>query len=155
MNASSPLDPGLLDDLADAAEASGCTLLDCEFQGSVLRLIIDRTEGVTVDDCQTVSRHASALLDVAAFGSSRYLLEVSSPGLDRKFYSQDDYDKYLGSKVRITWRDPATNSKTTTVGTLEAFDQNGKEVAVKEASTGESLNISLQHVELTRLEPEL
>ena len=155
MNASNSLDPGLLDELADIAETSGCQLLDCELKGNVLRLVIDRPDGVTIEDCQVVSRQASALLDVADFGSSRYLLEVSSPGLDRKLYSEEDYDRFVGSKVRITWRDPATKSKTTTVGTLEIFDQKGNKVAVKDTSTGETLNISLQQVELARLEPEL
>lgn len=155
MNASNPLDPELLDELADVAKTSGCMLLDCEFKGSVLRLIIDREEGVRIEDCQVVSRQASAILDVADFGGNRYLLEVSSPGLDRKFYSDDDYDRYLGSNVRITWRDPTASHKTTTVGTLETFDQTRNQVTVKDASTSESLSISLKHIDLARLEPEL
>ena len=154
MNAPNALDPGILDELADVAETSGCQLLDCEFRGAVLRLIIDRPEGVTIDDCQVISRQASALLDVTDFGSSRYLLEVSSPGLDRKLYNEEDYDRFLGSKVRITWRDPDTSNKKTTVGILETFDQIRNEVGVKEASTGESLTISLRQIDIARLEPE-
>jgi len=154
MNASNSLDPGLLDELADIAETSGCQLLDCELKGNVLRLVIDRPDGVTIEDCQVVSRQASALLDVADFGSSRYLLEVSSPGLDRKLYSEEDYDRFVGSKVRITWRDPDTSNKTTTVGSLETFDKIRNEVAVKDAFTGESLTISLKHINSARLEPE-
>jgi len=154
MNASNPLDPGLLDELADVAATSGCQLLDCEFKGSVLRLIIDRPEGVTIEDCQVISRQASALLDVADFGNTRYLLEVSSPGLDRKLYNDEDYDRYLGSTVRITWRDPDTGNKTTTVGLLQTFDPIRNQVAVEDASTGESLTISLKQIDLARLEPE-
>ncbi|MGB5658578.1 MAG: ribosome maturation factor RimP [Thermoanaerobaculia bacterium] len=154
MNASITLDPGLLDELADVAETSGCQLLDCELKGTVLRLTIDRPEGVTIDDCQVVSRQASALLDVADFGSGRYLLEVSSPGLDRKLYNDEDYDRYLGSKVRISWRDPDMSNKKTTVGILETFDRTQKEVAMKDASTGESLTISLKQIDSARLEPE-
>lgn len=154
MNASNTLDPGLLDELADVAETSGCLLLDCELKGNVLRLTIDRPEGVTIDDCQVVSRQASALLDVADYGSGRYLLEVSSPGLDRKLNNDEDYDRYLESKVRITWRDPDTSNKKTTVGILETFDRTRKEVAMKDASTGESLTISLKQIDSARLEPE-
>ena len=154
MNASKTLDPGLLDELADLAASSGCQLLDCEYKGSVLRLIIDRPEGVTIDDCQAISRHASALLDVADFGGSRYLLEVSSPGLDRKLYNDEDYGRFLGTTVRITWRDPDTNSKTTTVGILETFDQARNQVGVKDASSAETLTISLKNIDLARLEPE-
>ena len=105
-------------------------------------------------NCQVISRQASALLDVVDFGSSRYLLEVSSPGLDRKLYNEKDYDRFLGSKVRITWRDPDTSNKKTTVGILETFDQTRNEVGVKEASTGESLTISLRQIDSARLEPE-
>jgi ribosome maturation factor RimP len=155
MNASSSLDPDLLDELADVAATSGCKLLDCEFRGSVLRLVIDRAEGVTIDDCQTVSRQASALLDVADFGDRRYLLEVSSPGLDRKLYTHEDYETYLGRKVRVTWRDPAATNKTTSVGILETFDPTRDQIDLKEASTGEHLTIALKHIELARLEPEI
>ena len=155
MNASNSLDPGLLDELADVAATSGCKLLDCEFRGSVLRLVIDREKGVTIDDCQAVSRQASALLDVADFGDRKYLLEVSSPGLDRKFYSQDDYENYLGRKVRVTWRDPAATNKTTSVGILETFDPTRKQIALKEATTGEQLTIPLKVIELARLEPDI
>jgi ribosome maturation factor RimP len=154
MNASNSLDPGLLEELADVAATSGCKLLDCEFRGSVLRLVIDREEGVTIDDCQAVSRQASALLDVADFGDRRYLLEVSSPGLDRKFYSHDDYERYLGKKVRVTWRDPTTKEKTTTVGILETFDPTRNQIALQATSAAESLTISLKTIELARLEPE-
>ncbi len=140
--------------MEDVAATSGCKLLDCEFRGSVLRLVIDREEGVTIDDCQAVSRQASALLDVADFGDRRYLLEVSSPGLDRKFYSLDDYERYLGKKVRVTWRHPTTKEKTTTVGILETFDPTRNQIALHDASTAESLTISLKTIELARLEPE-
>ena len=154
MHAKSPLDPGLLDELADVAKGSGCELLDCEFKGSVLRLVIDRPEGVTIDDCQEVSRQASALLDVADFGRSRYLLEVSSPGLDRKFYRDDDYETYIGRAVRVTFRDPSDGSKITSVGTLETFDRAQNQVTMTDASTGETHIISLQLIDLARLEPK-
>jgi ribosome maturation factor RimP len=154
MTASNALDPSLMDELKDVARASGCELLACEFKGSVLRLVIDRPEGVTIDDCQQVSKQASALLDVADFGSNRYLLEVSSPGLDRKFYSTEDYERYLGRKIRITWRDPAEGGKVTRVGILEAFDRAQNQIGFTDRSSGEARTISLENIELARLEPE-
>jgi len=153
MNASRLLEPDLLDELSDVAKGSGCELLDCEFHGNVLRLVIDRPEGVTIGDCQEVSKQASALLDVTDFGSTRYLLEVSSPGLDRKFYSDDDYDRYLGRKVRISWHHPS-RSKTTFVGILRDFDLTRNQVTVEDLPSGESHTISLKHIDLARLEPE-
>ena len=65
------------------AEASGCELWHAEVKGGVLRLYLDKPEGVTLSDCEHVSKLVSAYLDVVDFGKSRYVLEVSSPGLDR------------------------------------------------------------------------
>ena len=70
-------------EIEQVAQAAGCELVHAELKGGVLRLFVDRPEGVTLADCQLVSRQVSALLDVLDFGTGRYVLEVSSPGLDR------------------------------------------------------------------------
>ena len=69
--------------------------------GTILRLVIDGPEGVTLDDCSNISRQASAILDVEDPIRHRYTLEVSSPGLDRKLYSRDDYHRHEGRPVNI------------------------------------------------------
>src|SRR4051795_4542952 len=68
------------------AQAAGCELVHAELKGGVLRLFVDKPEGVTLADCEHVSRQVSALLDVLDFGPGRYVLEVSSPGLDRQLF---------------------------------------------------------------------
>jgi len=78
------IDPELGAELAGIAAAQGCELLQVEFQAGTLRLILDREGGVRLEDCETVSKLASAFLDVRNFGPGRYTLEVSSPGLDRQ-----------------------------------------------------------------------
>ena len=60
--------------LEGIAESTGCELLEAQFRGGVFRLVIDRTGGVTLDECQSISKQASALLDVEDFGASRYVL---------------------------------------------------------------------------------
>ncbi len=91
--------------LAAMVRAEGLELLDVEVVGSgsktVLRLIVDGPAGVTLDQCARVSRQASAYLDVEDPFSHRYTLEVSSPGLERKFYSEADYRRFAGRRVKV------------------------------------------------------
>jgi len=142
-------------EFAAVAESAGCELLDSQFRGGVLHLVIDRPNGVTVDDCQTVSKQISALLDVEDFGPGRYVLEVSSPGLDRKFYSDRDYERFCGHKVRITWKDPEMVHKKTVVGTLAEYSPELQEIILDASQGGDSDRISLQNIVLARLEPEM
>lgn len=143
-------------DLAAAARASGCELLASEVAGGVLRLVLDRSEGVTLEDCETVSRQVSALLDVTDFGSSRYVLEVTSPGLDRKFYRLDDYARFIGSRIRVSWQEAAMEHKQTVVGRLEAFRPDGAaEIDLVDEKSLTRYTIRLENIRLTRLEPDL
>lgn len=142
-------------ELKAAAAGCDCELLDCEFKGGILRLVIDRPGGVGLDDCQAVSKQASALLDVAEFGAGRYTLEVSSPGLDRKFYSKDDFERFCGRLARVTWKQPELHHKRTVVGHLRHYSRSEEEILLVDSVTGEGYTIPLKHIELARLEPEL
>jgi ribosome maturation factor RimP len=68
---------------------------------SILRIFIDKEDGVTIDDCELASREISMLLDVEEFSQTPYTLEVSSPGADRPLTSQRDFKKAIGQYVRI------------------------------------------------------
>ena len=71
---------------------------------SVLRVFIDSDDsekGVNVDDCAQVSRQLSAVLDVEDPITGHYVLEVSSPGLDRPLFKLDQYQAYIGSEIKI------------------------------------------------------
>lgn len=150
------IEAALETELAEVAASAGCELLECEFRGGVLRLTLDRPGGVTLDDCQTVSKQVSALLDVADFGPGKYVLEVSSPGLDRKLYNARDYERFAGRKVRITWRDPETARKQTVVGDLTGLLPGDEaRVALVDSAIGEEITILLKNIELARLVPEL
>ena len=105
------------EDLRLAAESSGCEILEAEFEGGRLRIVLDHPEGTTIEHCEEVSRKASALLDVTDFGDSRYVLEVSSPGLDRKLYGPRDFSRFAGRLARVPWHDPG-KGKRTDVGRL-------------------------------------
>ena len=73
---------------------------------SLLRIYIEREEGVTIEDCEKVSRQVSALLDVEDPIAGEYTLEVSSPGMDRPLFSIEHYSKYVSSEVVLKLRRP-------------------------------------------------
>lgn len=153
------VDPGLLGELESVARASGCELVHAEWKGSTLRLFIDREGeegGVTLGDCEHVSKQVSALLDVVDYGKGRYLLEVSSPGLDRQLYRPRDYARFVGRLVRVTFEVPGAK-KRTVVGRLREFHAEPPPGSIEVAleGKGEVLSIALGDIRTTRLEIEL
>jgi len=150
------IDSTLAGELDGIAAAHGCELLEVEPAGDILRLVLDRTEGVTLADCEAVSRQASALLDVADLGGARYILEVTSPGLDRKLYGPADYRRFEGREVRVTWKPPAAERKRTVVGRLGGLspDDEGAILLTDPADDQPSV-IPLAEILLARLVPEL
>ena len=102
-----PLSDKTTREIEAIAQEKGCRLLAVESAGAgrftVLRLVLERTDGdaVTVEDCERVSRDASAVLDASDEIAHRYTLEVSSAGLDRKLYSLEDAARFVGRRVRV------------------------------------------------------
>lgn len=96
--------------LAPVVEALGYECWGVEFisQGrhSVLRVYIDRPEGILIDDCEAVSRQVSGILDVEDPISGEYTLEVSSPGMDRPLFTLEQFAKHAGEQVKIKLRSP-------------------------------------------------
>jgi ribosome maturation factor RimP len=149
-------------ELESVAQAAGCELVHAELKGGILRLFVDKPEGVTLADCQLVSKLASALLDVLDFGTGRYVLEVSSPGLDRQLYRPQDYDRFAGRLARVTYEDPETGKKKTEVARLKGLRRAGEEgseenalVLLEDGRTGDVRELPLNNVKLARLEIEL
>jgi ribosome maturation factor RimP len=109
-----PLSDKTTREIETIAEEKGCRLLAVETAGAgrftVLRLVLERAGGepVTVEDCELVSRDASAVLDASDEIAHRYTLEVSSAGLDRKLYSLEDAQRFVGQKVRVKTESPVT-----------------------------------------------
>jgi len=153
----------LTPEIEQVAQAAGCELVHAELKGGVLRLFIDKPEGVTLGDCEHVSKQVSALLDVLDFGSGRYVLEVSSPGLDRQLYKPADYDRFAGRLARVTFDDPETGRKKTVVARLLGLRRSAPgapaegdaEVQLADERTGEPWELPLKNVKLARLEVEL
>ena len=91
--------------LEPVVEGLGYELVGVEYQSGrqqgLLRLYIDRPEGVEVDDCARVSHQVSGVLDVEDPIAGEYILEVSSPGTDRPVFKTTDYDRFVGEQVRL------------------------------------------------------
>ncbi len=150
------IDAKLEEEFAAVAASSGCELVHVDYRQGRLRVFLDRPQGVTVDDCQTVSKQLSALLDVTEFGNSRYLLEVSSPGLDRELYGPKDFERFCGQRVRVTFFSGEPRAKRTIVGRLDDFRPAGSgEISVTDQATGTRHDIALSDLKTARLEPEI
>ena len=115
--------------LEDDIERLGCKVWGLELFGrrsnQTLRIYIDKNEGISVEDCEKVSKHVSKVLDVENDFSENYMLEVSSPGLDRKFFYKEQYKEYLNESLKVTFFDK--QHKKTITGRLEgAYDNSIK-----------------------------
>lgn len=95
---------------APVAGSLGLELVDVEFTSEhgrrVLRIYIDKPGGVTVDDCEKVSRELGTILDVEDPIPQSYNLEVSSPGLDRPLKTDKDFARFIGKRAKIKTREP-------------------------------------------------
>ena len=83
----------------------GCYIWGIEFSGKTtnqtLRVFIDKDSGISIDDCEAVSKHISKVLESEEEIGDDYSLEVSSPGLDRKFFKDSQYENYLGCLLKV------------------------------------------------------
>ena len=77
----------------------------------IVRVFIDKPNGVTHDDCSEVSTHLGTVLDVEDFIHAPYTLEVSSPGLERGLYKPADYERFAGSSAKIKTRQPINGQR--------------------------------------------
>ncbi len=95
--------------------SEGLYLVDVELKGgpsnALLRVYIDKPQGVSHADCQLVSEQLSAMLDVEDPFPAKYMLEVSSPGLDRKLTRPADYEHFSGRLARLVVREPVEQQK--------------------------------------------
>ena len=113
--------------LTPIVEEYGFELVDVEYvkEGGnfYLRAYVDKPGGITVDDCETVSREFSDKLDEADFIDEAYIMEVSSPGLGRPLKKEKDFRRSMGEEVEIRTYRPINREKEF-YGILTAYDEN-------------------------------
>jgi len=89
---------------------NGLELVHAEVAGPenkpIVRIFIDKPQGVTHEDCSEVSIHLGTILDVEDFIHASYTLEVSSPGLERGLYKRADFERFAGSNAKLKTRQP-------------------------------------------------
>ena len=115
----------------------------------VLRLYIDKEGGVNVDDCSNVSRQISALIDVEEPVRGQFNLEISSPGADRPLRRLQDFQRFIGSLVKLKTVMPLEGQRNFKGRLLEASE----EVLVIETDT-EEISLPMNAVEKARIVPE-
>src|SRR5215469_725689 len=153
------------------ASSSGLELVDVEFCGGgksrMLRITIDKPEGVTHEDCANVSREVGTILDIEDAVPGSYLLEVTSPGLDRELSRPVEFERFVGSLIRLTTREPV-NGNRHLEGRLESAHQGritlslqhrqGKGKGKRQqqaAAEAPRVEVELANVEKANLVPEI
>ncbi|MGH9352173.1 MAG: ribosome maturation factor RimP [Terriglobia bacterium] len=123
------------------AASEGLTWVDVELKGGrtnqLLRIYIDKPQGVSHADCQLVSEQMSALLDVEDLFPGQYTLEVSSPGLERKLMKASDYEYFAGRKARLVLREPLNDGNKVLEGRLAGFEAGRVRLDVGESQVRE------------------
>lgn len=138
--------------LEPAVHAVGMQLWGIEFlaQGkhSVLRLYIDSENGVTIEDCEAVSHQVSGVLDVEDPIKSEYHLEVSSPGMDRPFFSFEQIVRYVGENVKVRLQ-MAIDGRRNFTGTLTEAKDNTLTFQVE----GQPVTVQFNQIDKANLVP--
>ncbi len=137
----------------------GMQLVDIEYKREgrqmVLRLYIDKSGGITLDDCAEVSRELSAVLDVEDLIPDKYTLEVSSPGLNRPLKTESDYVNYRGRLIKVKTFEPLAdnegNRRKTFLGTLTGFVDG---IVMIQLTEGQIAEIPLEKIAKSNLEFE-
>ena len=136
------------------AESEGMELVEVEVKGGgvhrLVRISIDKPDGVTHGDCELVSHQVGTILDVEDIIPVGYTLEVSSPGVERKLLKPLDYERFQGKKAKITLRDPVEGRRNWD-GTLAGLD-NG--VVLLEVAPGKTMRFPFEGVHKANLKFE-
>ena len=113
-------------------DQSEIELVDVEYvkeRDWYLRVFIDKAGGIEIDDCQALSERLEKVLDEKDIIEGSYILEVSSPGLDRQLKKPRDFVREQGKKVDVTLYAPVDGTKEFT-GVLEGYDEDAKTVTI-------------------------
>ncbi len=132
----------------------GYKLFDVEFKserGWVLRVILDKEGGITLGDCEEVSKRISALLDVEDIIPVSYVLEVSSPGLTRELTKPSHFEFFQGRLIRIVLREPVEGKRD-----MKGYIEGVKEgiLQLREKETAKEYHIPLSLIARANLEIE-
>jgi ribosome maturation factor RimP len=137
------------------AQSEGLEVVEVEVKGGggsrLVRIAIDKPEGVTHGDCQVVSQQVGTILDVeGVVPGGRYTLEVSSPGVERRLSKPADFERFQGQKIKLTLRNPLEERRNWE-GLLTGFEDN---TVVVEIQPGKVMRFPLDQVQKAHLKFE-
>lgn len=139
--------------LEPVLEKDGLELVDVEYvreRNWILRVFIDKVGGVGLDDCQVASEKAGSLLDEKDLIPDNYMLEVSSPGLDRVLKKDKDFIRYTGEDVDVKLFAPLEGTKIKSfTAKLEGLAEDGS--LLLEMESGEKLTLGRDKISQVRL----
>lgn len=115
----------------------------------ILRIYIDSQNGITIEDCEKMSRAIDSPLDKLDPIKNPYCLEVSSPGLERELVKDEHFQKFLGQKVKIRLIRPLENKEKDFNGTLVSFKDNNVEIITENK---ENLTFNVKDVAFVKLD---
>lgn len=118
-----------------------------------VRIYMDKEGGITLDDCSEISSQVGDLLDIHEMPPGPYILEVSSPGLDRPLAREKDFIKYRGHKIKVKVRDSLDGKKIFRGELVDFLDEDGKKILVIDAK-GKTYRIPWETVVKANLEYE-
>jgi ribosome maturation factor RimP len=129
-----------------------------ETRGWVLRILLDKEGGITLDACAEASREFSTILEVEDIIDSAYTLEVSSPGLDRPLKKARDFERFSGQQVKVKTAvaidpDERGRKRKTFVGQLDGLDNNKVLITLKEKQAVQ-VAIPMDKIDTANLEYE-
>lgn len=140
--------------LEPIAKANRCTIYDVEYvkEGSerYLRAYIDKPEGVSIIDCENVSRALSKKLDDEDFIPDAYILEVSSPGLGRALKKDKHLEMSIGSEVEVRTYKPIDGKKEF-IGVLKAYDKDAVTIGILEGAESKDMVFKKSDIAIIRL----
>ncbi len=152
------LPEGIETQIEKIVTSEGLELVHVEYrkQGRVylLRVDIDKEGGVNLEDCENIAHQVGTWLDVEDPVPGEYELQVSSPGLDRRFYKESDYEEFMGRLVRVRTSRPIRGLHVI-VGRLEQYDGRNIVVVDEQVKKDPNYEIPLADIKETRLEVEI
>jgi ribosome maturation factor RimP len=138
--------------LGPVVQAMGYEMLGIEQfskgRDSVLRIYIDHADGIGIDDCERVSKQVTGVLDVNDPIKGAYHLEVSSPGLDRPLFTDEQFSRFIGERIQVQLREKL-DGRRNFKGKLTAVDDAGIHIKID----GEEYEITADKIDKAHLVP--
>ena len=142
--------------LLPAVEGLGYELVGIEHlpmgKHTVLRIYIDSSDGITVEDCSRVSHQLSGVLEVEEPIKGQFTLEVSSPGIDRPLFSVEQFKQFVGSKVKLKLYH-AIEGKRKIQGLIESIA--GEDINIKDADSDTTFQLQMDDIDKANIISDL